>query len=303
MRIGFDFRMGGSINSGIGRYVFELLKQVLKNDDKNEYFIFYNKFNVDEEDLKKLSKFSSVTLVATSIRHYSLMEQLLLPRILKKYNLDLMHFPNFNVPVFYKGKYVVTIHDMVHHKISGHKKSHWLHFQAYKYIIQKAAERADKIITVTHFAKTEIVNFLHVRPEKIEVIYEAPSLEPVSPQFVEKTKKLLLLHRPYFLFVGTMERKKNIIMLAKGFDLFLDKTNLNMDLVFAGKVDRHYPEIKFEALYIKHKDRLVFTDYVENDTLSALYQGAYAFATASLHEGFGLPGVEAMQFGLPILAS
>src|SRR6185503_12765377 len=137
MRIGFDFRMGGSINSGIGRYVFELLKQVLKNDDKNEYFIFYNKFNVDEEDLKKLSKFSSVTLVATSIRHYSLMEQLLLPRILKKYNLDL-----------------------VHHKISGHKKSHWLHFQAYKYIIQKAAERADKIITVTHFAKTEIVNFL-----------------------------------------------------------------------------------------------------------------------------------------------
>src|SRR5262245_38947067 len=153
MRIGFDFRMGGSINSGIGRYVFEVLKHVLLADSQNQYYIFYNKFNVADEDLAELKKFDRVTLVSTSIRHYSLAEQLLLPRILNHYHLDLIHFPNFNYPVLYKGKFVVTIHDMVHHKISGHKKSHWLHFQAYKYIIQKVAERSAKIITVTNVAK------------------------------------------------------------------------------------------------------------------------------------------------------
>ncbi len=295
--------MGGSINSGIGRYVFEVLTHVLTQDAKNKFFVFYNANNVADEDLDRLRAFSNVALVPTNIRHYSFAEQLLLPRILNKYNLDLVHFPNFNVPVLYKGSFIVTIHDMVHHKISGHKKSHWLHFQAYKYIINFAAQKSKKIITVTNFAKREIVEYLQVPAEKIEVIYEAPSLDAVPETAVVAVKQKYLLPRPYFLFVGTLERKKNIVTLAKAFDLFLSKSKLDMDLVIAGKVDRHYPEIKDQALEIKHRNRIVFTDYVENYDLSALYQGAYAFITTSLHEGFGLPGVEAMQLGLPLLAS
>jgi glycosyltransferase involved in cell wall biosynthesis len=103
--------------------------------------------------------------------------------------------------------------------------------------------------------------------------------------------------------VGTLERKKNVIGLAKGFQKFLDKYKLDMDLVIAGKADKHYPEIKFEALQQVNPKHVVFTDFVSDKTLAALYRGAFAFVTASLHEGFGLPGVEAMQFGLPVLAS
>ncbi len=303
MNIGFDFRMGGSINSGIGRYVFEVLKHVLKQDAKNNFFIFYNALNVADEDLDALRQYPNVTLVSTTIRHYSLAEQLFFPYVLNAYNLDLVHFPNFNVPIFYKRPFIVTIHDMVHHKISGHKKSHWLQFQAYKYIINFAAQKSEKIITVTNFAKREIINYLQVPAEKIDVIYEAPSLVSVSEPAVTAVKQKFLLPRPYFIFVGTLERKKNITTLTKAFDLFLTKTKLDMDLVIVGKVDRHYPEIKEQAMQIKHRNRLVFTDYVDNPDLSALYQGAYAFVTASLHEGFGLPGVEAMQFGVPLLAS
>ncbi len=304
MNIGFDFRMGGSINAGIGRYVFEVLKHIAKQSAQdNTFFVFYNTNNVDDVDLKALAELGNVELVPTAIRHYSLMEQILLPRILNKYDLDLMHFPNFNVPVLYKKPFVVTIHDMVHHKISGHKKSRFLHFQAYKYIIAHAAREAKKIITVTHFAKREIVHYLGVPEEKIEVIYEAPSLDPVDQIKVDRVKQKYLLTKPYFIFVGTLERKKNIVTLAKAFDLFIEKTKLDLDLVIAGKPDIHYPQIKYQALEIKHRDRVVFTDFVVNEDLAALYQGAYAFISASLHEGFGLPGVEAMQFGLPILAS
>jgi glycosyltransferase involved in cell wall biosynthesis len=103
--------------------------------------------------------------------------------------------------------------------------------------------------------------------------------------------------------VGTLERKKNVINLTKAFDQFLDKSKRDLDLVIVGKADKHYPDIKFKALEIRHRDRVIFTDFVENEDLAALYQGAYAFISASLHEGFGLPGVEAMQFGVPILAS
>jgi glycosyltransferase involved in cell wall biosynthesis len=131
-------------------------------------------------------------------------------------------------------------------------------------------------------------------------VYEAGTLKDQSEGLVEKVKKQFLLHRPYFLFVGTLERKKNIAALAQGFDKLLDANKLGVDLVFAGKADRHYPEEKFKALAIKHRDHLVFTGYIDDEVLAALYQGAHAYVNASVHEGFGLPGVEAMRFGIPL---
>jgi len=303
MKIGFDFRMGGSINAGIGRYVFELLRNILEQDHLNSYYIFYHPQNTSPQDIAILQKFGNVSTIAAPYRHYSVAEQILFPRLLNKYNLDLVHFPNFNVPVAYRRPYVVTIHDMVHHKISGHKKSRLLYFYGYKYIIKQSAARAKKIITVSQAAKQDIVELLKVPEGKVAVIYEAPFLPFGTEADVKKAKADYLLSRPYFLFVGTLERKKNIVGLVKGFQYFLEKYRLNMDLVIVGKPDRHYPEIKLQALQAVNPDHIVFTDFVSDRTLAALYRGAYAFVTASLHEGFGLPGVEAMQFGLPVLAS
>ena len=302
MRIGFDYRMGGSINAGIGRYCFELLNAMLDQNQSDEFVVFYNEKNVDQRDLELFAS-KGATLVPTAVRHYSFAEQLLLPKILQSHNLDLMHFPNFNVPLRYQGDYVVTLHDMVHHKISGHKKSRVWKFYAYRYIIEQAAKRAKKIITVTEYAKKEIIQYLQVPADKIEVIYLAPASHDVTPTAITDVKKKYLLSRPYILFVGAMERKKNIPTLAKGFDIFLSKYKYDMDLVIAGKIDPHYPEVKEQIMDITHRNRIVFTGYVTDADQIALYQGAYAFATASLHEGFGLPGVEAMKYGVPVLAS
>ncbi|MEZ4180476.1 MAG: glycosyltransferase family 1 protein [Candidatus Doudnabacteria bacterium] len=306
MKIGFDFRMGGSINSGIGRYSFELLKHLLINNQKlnspDEYFVFFHPENCAEDDLAEITKLGG-KLIPAPFRHYGLVgEQIKYPRLLTSYNLDLMHFPNFNVPVRYRGKYVVTIHDMVHHKISGHKKSTYHKFLLYKYVIGHAAKFAQKVITVSEAAKKEIVEFLGVDPQKIEVIYEATDLDTTPANF-EEIKELLLLTRPYLLFVGTLERKKNIITLCRGFDVLLQKYKYDIDLVIAGKPDPHYPEIRTQAMQIKHPEHLVFTGFVPTHTQTALYQNAYAFVTASLHEGFGLPGLEAMQYGVPVVAA
>lgn len=304
MNIGIDARMLGTMHGGIGRYVFELSKNLAQVSPLDDFFVFYNVKQSDFTQVDELKSLPNVFMVATKIRHYSLMEQISFHRLLNKYNLDLMHFPNFNVPLLYNKPFVVTIHDLVHHKISGHKKSRYLHFLAYKKIIQNAAQKSRMIITVSESSKKDIVKQFDVNPEKVKVTYLGASINTgLSEAEVLEVKKTFLLSKPYFLFVGVLERKKNAVNLARGFDAFITKYNLDMDLVIVGKADKHYPDIRHKILDIKAWQRLVFCGEVTPRELAALYKGAYAFASASLHEGFGLPGVEAMRFGLPLLVS
>lgn len=304
MNIGIDLRMFGTNHGGIGRYCKELFPRIFAMDEQNNYTIFCNKKELTDSELNMLVSFKNVKIVACNFKHYSLSEQTLFLRLLNKQNLDLVHFPNFNLPIFYNKAFVVTIHDMVHHKISGAKKSHLVHFFAYKKVIEHAAKNSKAIVTVSETSKRDIVEILNISPNKISVTYEGASLNTnVSEDEVENIKKTYLLNKPYFLFVGVLERKKNLVNLSRGFDLFLQKYKAKMDLVVVGKVDRHYPNIKHKMLDIKNNNNLVFTGYIEDNELSALYKGAHAFVSASLHEGFGLPGIEALSFGLPLLMS
>lgn len=303
-RIGIDLRMLGKSCGGIGRYVFELTRHLLEIDSQNKYFLFYNQKLAEPQDLLQFEGRSNVVLVPTAIRHYSLGEQTRFLRLLNRHNLDLVHFPNFNVPVFYKKPFVVTIHDMVHHKIGGAKKSHLVHFLAYKYVMKKAVSNSRRIITVSEASKQDILKYFPFATNKVRVIYEGTSQDAlIGDKEVAEVKEKFLLNKPYFLFVGVLERKKNIVNLTRGFDQFLKKFKMDVDLVIVGKVDPHYPTIKFKAMEITHKDHLVFTGAVSDRDLLCLYKGALAFVSASLHEGFGLPGVEAMRFGLPLAVS
>lgn len=303
MKIGIDFRMGGNFNSGIGRYVLELLRHELPQSPQDEFIIFFHPANSDLHDLEALKKFSNAKLVAAPVRHYSWAEQVKLAKIFAAQNLDIMHFPNFNLPLNYRGPFAVTIHDLVHHKLKGHKKTWPWAFWAYKFVISRAASKAKAVIAVSQASKDDIVKFLRVPKEKITVIYEGSSLEPQSQEILQAVKNKYFIKRPYFLFVGTLERKKNIPALARSFDQFLKSSGLDIDLVIAGKADPHYPHIRSQALSITHAKNLVFTDFVSDAELAALYQGAYAFVSASSLEGFGLPGIEAMGFGLPLLVA
>lgn len=302
MNIGYDFRMGGPKHGGIGRYAEELLFAMLELDKANKYYIIYND-SINRNTYDKLELLPHTELIYSHARHYGFEEQILLPKLLKALPLDVTFFPNFNHPVLFKGNFVVTIHDMVHHKISGHKLKNRIYFYGYKYIMGHACRASRAIVTPSLASKQEISEIFPECEEKIEVVYEGISLKAQPDSLTEKIKKDFLIKRPYFLFVGTLERKKNILGLAKGFDRLIEKHNLDVDLVFAGKPDKHYPNIKHQVLELKSSNRIVFTGYIKDEDLSALYRGAHLYVNASEHEGFGLPGVEAMQFGLPLAVS
>ncbi len=302
MNIGFDFRMGGAKHGGIGRYAEELLFAMLAQDKTDTFFIFFND-SLEGSIKEKLSIIHNAKLVYVKARHYSLLEQIELPWVLKNLPVDIVFYPNFNHPVFSSKKFVVTIHDMVHHRISGHKLKTKLYFYGYKYIMRHACTAAEKIITPSHASKAEVEAIFPKSQDHVEVIYEGISLKPVSSQTVTKVKENFLLDKPYFLFVGTLERKKNILGLAKGFSRLLEKHKLDVDFVFAGKVDKHYPDIKHQVLELPSNKHFIFTGFISDEELAALYQGAHLYASASDNEGFGLPGVEAMQFGLPLVVS
>jgi glycosyltransferase involved in cell wall biosynthesis len=302
MRIGIDFRLAGVRHGGIGRYVLELVKNLVSIDTENDYYLFYND---DASNIVLALQAQSLNFksVLVNIRHYSLAEQIFLPRILNKYNLDLMHFPNFNVPLFYRRPFIVTIHDLIHHKLGGTKKTNWLHFLAYKSVIQHAVNSAQKLITVSEASKRDLINEYNIPEDKVKVIYEA-TFEPVDFALEQAIdlKAHYGINKPYFLFVGVKQRNKNLPKLCEAFALFLKNTNYDYNLIIAGKKDSHYPNISGECVSLC-KRNLLFIEHFTDLDLEILYKHALAFVSASSFEGFGLPGLEAMSRGLPLAVS
>ncbi len=173
MKIGIDGRL---INqTGVGRYIQELINNLQLLDKVNTYLIFLpadtaQKFKVQNSKFK---------VQGINIRWHSLKEQILMPWILWKEHLDLVHFPYFSVPIFYPGKFIVTIHDLILDHFDTGKASTWPWFiyklkrLGYKLVMWIALHRAAKVITVSEATKKEIVDHYKIKPEKIEVTYEA----------------------------------------------------------------------------------------------------------------------------------
>ena len=300
MKIGLDLRMA-STDYGIGRYSLELVRAILERDRKNEYVLF-----VRDPAVFKKSGFdlhSNITLVEANYRHYSFAEQFGFSFLLTSYNLDLTHFLNFNVPLMYRRRFVATIHDLVHHKLPGNKKRRFLHRLAYRAVMRHAVFASKRIITVSNASKNDLVQTYRLPEEKIKVIYEAAAPFPVTDSDVAEVRQRYGIDKPYLIFVGVMERKKNVPLLAKGFDILKERYQQNVQLVLVGKMDPHYPEVLDLAKTIKYRKDLVITGPLTDKEKYALYKGAEVFVSASKFEGFGLPGVEAMSIGLPLAVS
>lgn len=299
MKIGLDLRMLGG-GSGIDRYVSELSQEILKQDKANQYVLFFK-----DADKSASYKDFGHKIVITGIAHYSLAEQLKLPGILNKENLDLVHFPHFNVPIFYRKPFVVTIHDLTHTKFPGRKKSHLFHRLAYNLVLSKAISAPKKIIAVSESTKKEILEFFKVPQDKISVIYEGAN---ESYKLMDKQEAFKIVSnrygvaKPYILYVGVWRRYKNLPKLAAAFDKLRQK-GIDMQLVLAGEVDPHYPEIKNHVSRITYHDSLIMSGRVPEQDMQALFSAATVFVLPSLAEGFGLTALEAASCGIPIACS
>lgn len=304
-KIGIDARFYGSIGKGLGRYTQKLIENLAKIDDQNTYYIFLRKANFNEFTLKK----ENFIKVEADFEWYSFEEQFKFPKVLNKYDLDLVHFPHFNVPLFYFRKFVVTIHDLIllhFPTIRNTTLNPFLYrfkFLAYKIIIKSAILRSSRVITVSKFTKRDILeNFRIIPQEKILVTYEA--CEDYCMLSPDKDDEILARYgiiRPYLMYVGNAYPHKNLENLSLAFAQVSQKRP-DLQMVFVGKEDYFYERLKY---FVKKKriKNVVFAGYVPDYDLDIIFHNAWLYTWPSLYEGFGLPPLEAMAKGVPVVSS
>ncbi|BCD62056.1 mannosyl-N-acetyl-alpha-D-glucosaminyl-diphospho-ditrans,octacis-undecaprenol 3-alpha-mannosyltransferase / alpha-1,3-rhamnosyltransferase [Nitratiruptor sp. YY08-26] len=218
---------------------------------------------------------------------------------------DVFIQPNYiSFPTFFDIPTITFIHDLSHIRYKEyHPKERVEYFEKY---LPKSIEKSTKIVTISEFTKHELIDLSLCDKEKIEVIYNGvdPKFRPTSyNEFISITKRYNLQYQNYFLFVGTLEPRKNLKNLLAAYLQYLKTTNHPTPLVLAGGVgwrSEHFDDLLQKALNSGYVKRL---GYVSEEDLIALYGGAKAFVFPSFYEGFGLPPLEAMACGTPVIAS
>jgi glycosyltransferase involved in cell wall biosynthesis len=232
---------------------------------------------------------------------YSLREHWEIARLAR--GADLLHCPHYNIPYFYKGRMLVTIHDLTHLVDRDFVPNRLAYYYA-RIMLRAAAHHARQVITVSEFSKRSICQALEVPENKVHVIsYGVPrrilQSGPVNMALLEK----LEVSQPYILFVGLLKPHKNVQALLRAFALLPEQVRASHQLVIAGKLDTCYPALRQLSQDLRLSDRVVFTGYVTDEELRALYAGAKVFVLPSLNEGYGLPVLEAMAYGVPVVVS
>lgn len=308
MRIGIDARLWNE--TGVGRYIRNLVWNLQELDKENEYTLFVSKsFKIEDLRLKS----DKWRMVETDIRWHTIREQFEFPKILERENLDLVHFPYFSVPIFYKKPFVITIHDLIiNHYPTGKASTlpspiYYFKLMSYKFIINKVAQKSQKIITVSQSTKDEIVRHLQIPNEKIVVTYEGVEKLVASSKYSVAGKKDITTNNQqqptnYFLYVGNAYPHKNLERLIEAFTLVI-RDYPDVKLVLVGKKNYFYERLEQRVKGMYMDKHIIFTGNTTEEELVSLYQLANALILPSLMEGFGLPGLEAMQAGCLVLAS
>lgn len=288
-KIGIDVRMIKS--SGIGRVIENILKRIIPRNPEWKFILLGRK---DELLSYGFSQLSNVMLISCNSLIYSCSEQIELYRKIPK-EIDLFWSPHYNIPLFYRGKLIVTVHDVFHlamlHGVKNiHKKSYA------KTLFYFLSRKADKVICVSHFTANELMKYVNIKKEKVSVIYNGIDEKWFH---IKKQKKPRL--KKYILYIGNIKPHKNLVRLLKAFQMIQEQ--IPHDLILVGKKEGFISgDNQIERLNI-NKKRVFFTGYVSEETLEQYLVYTDLMVFPSLYEGFGLPPLEAMACGCPVVAS
>ncbi|OGG11285.1 hypothetical protein A2Z00_02270 [Candidatus Gottesmanbacteria bacterium RBG_13_45_10] len=302
MKIGIDARLIGE--TGVGRYIRNLIRELSVLDKENQFIVFLREgdFRTFEAPNSRWKKRIANT------RWHTFSEQIIMPWILMREHLDVLHVPYFAAPIFYPRKYILTIHDLtILHFNTG--KASTLPMAMYKvrrlgylFILTVGVRRASHILTVSHAIKNDIVTFLGVSPDKVSVTYESVDPDIVSSLGNTDQHKPIIEGR-YFLYVGNVYPHKNMETFLEGYKKYVETSSHRLPLVIVGKDDLFYRRLRGELAKMKLSNRVQILQNVNDTTLNNLYKHAQALVLPSRMEGFGLPALEALALGSRVLCS
>lgn len=315
MRIAFD--VGPLLNgnkTGIGFYEHEIVTELIQKKKQDKFYFQFFAFRNKENKKKMLEKYISDNVEIDACEWFPgvlyriLMSFLYFPyHLFFKKNPDITHFVNFCIPPGVKGKKVVTIHDMtfkVYPETMRNKTKILLQLN-----IKKSIKRADKIIADSEFTKSEIQKYYNIETDKIAVVPCGIDFNVFHPDYmideIEQTKQKYEIQGKYFLYLGTLEPRKNLKRLILAFAMFCKKQKQENcpNLVLAGGKGWKYEEIFLAAKECGVEHKIKFIGYVPDEDVPRLMSGADVFCFPSLYEGFGMPPLEAMACGVPVLTS
>jgi len=305
MRIGIDLSFLCEKKVGVDFYTFNILKHIAKLDTKNEY-ILYSCRRIPEEFVR-LSEINRNFVFKPSPNRSGFRlfwTRFILPGILKRDGIDVFHAPCFWGPARCPCPMVITFFDM----------TSWLlprlftlkHRLFYAGVVPSLAGKASHLIAISENSARDMVKIFGIPRERIDVVYGAAEdiFKPVKDRtLVDKIKMKYNISSDYILYVGILEPRKNLPLLIRAFNWMVKDKNAKHRLVIAGRKGWGWKDI-FRLVRKKGlEDKVVFTDYVEEKDLVPLYNGASVFVYPSLYEGFGLPPLEAMACGAPVVSS
>lgn len=299
--------------SGVGFYEQELLSALLSEDDKNEYSLTFFDLKrrlrpIAEERFGKRARINCCNWFSASLY------QMISSFIPVPYSLffggkpDVSMFFNYYLPPFVKGKKVLVVYDTV---IKDFPET--VRFRTKMMLLlnlKRSLRRADRIITISEFSKGQIIKHYGVSPEKITVIPCAADREKYFPMTDERRSQAsrtisekYSIGGEYYLYLGNLEPRKNISRLIEAYAAALKERNDLPKLAIAGGKGWLYEDIFASVKRLGIEDKVVFTGYVADEDVPLMMNGAKAFCFPSLYEGFGMPPLEAMACGVPVIAS
>lgn len=296
--------------TGVGLYTYNILKEVKNYRDDGDTFYFLGMDYYDNSHRMEPYLDDNIILKTNGIMHYGIYRRIwhLIPFIhygaFFGVDADIYHFFNYVAPPYVKGKVVITVYDMVYKLFPETMERS--NYKKLDRNLKQSCKRADRIITISENSKREIQEYLDVDSSKIDIIYPAVDHGVYTRKDRSGVDKILAKYsipEDYFLYLGTLEPRKNIETIIESFKIFKDRYNSDHTLVIAGKKGWMYDKIFSMVDRYNLEGDVVFPGYVAEEDKPYLYSGARAFIFPSLYEGFGMPPLESMACGTPVIAS
>lgn len=305
MRIGIEAqRLFRPKKHGMDIVALELIRAIQRTDTQNEYFIFVR----PDTDSKCLQVAKNVTIVEIPSKNYALWEQVQLPRFVRKYKLDVLHCTANTAPLFCDIPLVLTLHDVIFMEKKAKKSaSAYQHYgNMYRsWIVPHVTQKASKVVTVSQYEKGQITSQLPLDDSKVSVVYNGLSTffqRQSTPSQEALVQQRYHLPNRFLLFLGNTDPRKNLSKVLEAFSRLI-QTDADVELVIASLSEQIVENelVKLDLFHLRRHIRCI--GYVPDYLLPIVYKEAEAFLYPSLHEGFGLPILEAMSCGTPVVTS